>query len=76
MSNVTVTVTAPACGTLTNVASVSTPTGDPNPTNNLSAPVVTTVTNSTLLQADVAVFKTGQPAALPDQTYLYRDCDQ
>jgi uncharacterized repeat protein (TIGR01451 family) len=34
-SNVTVTVTAPATGSLTNVASVSTPTGDPNLTNNL-----------------------------------------
>ena len=34
-SNVTVTVSAPASGSLTNTASVSTPTGDPNLTNNV-----------------------------------------
>jgi len=37
-------VTAPASGSLTNVASVSSPTGDPNLTNNLTPPVITTVT--------------------------------
>ena len=40
----TVTVTAPASGSLTNVASVSSPTGDPNLTNNVTPPVITTVT--------------------------------
>jgi len=38
VSNVTVTVTAPASGSLTNVASVSSPTGDPNSTNNVTLP--------------------------------------
>jgi uncharacterized repeat protein (TIGR01451 family) len=57
VSNVTVTVTAPASGSLTNVATAGSLTGDPNPANNLSAPVVTTVTPVVL--ADVAVFKTG-----------------
>jgi uncharacterized repeat protein (TIGR01451 family) len=37
---------------------VNTPTGDPNLTNNLTPPVITTVTPVGLL-ADVAVFKTG-----------------
>jgi uncharacterized repeat protein (TIGR01451 family) len=55
VNNVTVTVTAPASGSLTNVASVSTPTGDPNLTNNVTLPVITTVSSV----ADVAVFKTG-----------------
>ncbi len=55
VSNLTVTVTAPASGSLTNVASVSTSTGDPNPTNNVTLPVVTTVTPV----ADVAIGKTG-----------------
>jgi uncharacterized repeat protein (TIGR01451 family) len=50
-------VTAPASGTLTNVVTVSSPTGDPNRTNNVSAPVVTSV--MPLAPADVAVFKTG-----------------
>ncbi len=36
VSNLTVTVTAPASGSLTNIASVSTPTGDPNPANNIT----------------------------------------
>jgi uncharacterized repeat protein (TIGR01451 family) len=40
------------------VASVSTPTTDPNLTNNVTPPVITTVTPVGLL-ADVAVFKTG-----------------
>ena len=38
------TVTAPAAGSLTNIATVSTPTGDPNLTNNGTPPVITTVT--------------------------------
>jgi uncharacterized repeat protein (TIGR01451 family) len=57
VSNVTVTVTAPASGSLTNTATASSPTGDPNPTNNVTPPVITTVTAVAL--ADVAVFKTG-----------------
>ena len=55
VSNVTVTVTAPAFGSLTNTASVGSPTSDPNPTNNLTPPVVTTVTP----QADLSLTKTG-----------------
>ena len=57
VSNVTVTVTAPASGSLTNIATASSPTGDPNPTNNVTLPVITTVTPLAL--ADVAVFKSG-----------------
>ena len=55
-SNVTVTVTAPASGSLTNIATVNTPTGDPNLTNNITPPVITTVTPV----ADVAIGKTGR----------------
>ena len=54
-SNITVTVSAPASGSLTNAASVSTPTGDPNLTNNVTPPVITTVTPV----ADVGIGKTG-----------------
>jgi len=60
VSNVTVTVTAPASGSLTNVAMVSTPTGDPNPTNNVTPPVITTVT----AVADVGLGKTGPASVL------------
>jgi len=56
VSNVTVTVTVPASGTLTNVAAVSSPTGDPNSTNNVSAPVITTGKTPV---ADVSLGKTG-----------------
>jgi len=38
VSNITVTVTAPASGTLTNTASASSPTVDPNSTNNITSP--------------------------------------
>ena len=55
ISNITVTVTAPASGTLTNVATVASPTSDPNNTNNTTPPVITTVTPV----ADVAVGKSG-----------------
>ena len=59
ITNLTLIVTAPASGSLTNVASVNTPTGDPNLTNNVSPPVVTGVTPV----ADVGVGKTG-PATI------------
>jgi len=55
VSNVTVTVRAPASGTLTNTASASSPTVDPNSTNNVTVPVITTVTPA----ADVGLGKTG-----------------
>jgi len=45
-SNVTLTVTDPTIGTITNTAATSSGTLDPNPANNTSAPVITTVTNS------------------------------
>ena len=44
VTNLTLIVAAPVNGSLTNVASVSTPTGDPNLTNNVTPPVVTSVT--------------------------------
>jgi uncharacterized repeat protein (TIGR01451 family) len=71
VSNVTVTVTAPASGSLTNTASVSSPTGDPNSTNNVTAPVVTSVTNLALPQADVAVLKTGPASGVAGSNLTY-----
>ncbi|HEY3760509.1 MAG TPA: tandem-95 repeat protein [Verrucomicrobiae bacterium] len=55
ITNLTLTVTAPANGSLTNIAGVTSPTGDPVPGNNISPPVVTTVTPS----ADLAIGKSG-----------------
>ncbi|MGD0086976.1 MAG: hypothetical protein ABSC24_07580, partial [Verrucomicrobiota bacterium] len=66
-TNVTLTVTAPASGSLTNVASVSTPTGDPNLTNNLTPPVVTTVTPV----ADVGIGKTGSASVFAASNLVY-----
>jgi len=67
-TNLTLTVTAPATGvTLTNVASVGSPTGDPVPTNNLTPPVITGVTPV----ADVSVVKTGPAGALFGTNYNY-----
>ena len=67
-TNVTLTVTAPASGSLTNVASVSTPTGDPNLTNNVTPPVITTVTPV----ADVAIGKTVQRQSLRQAIWFTR----
>lgn len=66
-SNLTLTVTAPASGTLTNVASVNSPTGDPNPTNNISPPVTTTVAPV----ADVGVRKSGPAAVFAGTNFNY-----
>src|SRR6202044_2441600 len=59
-SNLTLTVSAPALGTITNVATVGWPGGDPTPTNNTSPPVTTLVTPV----ADVTVTNVG-PASVP-----------
>jgi uncharacterized repeat protein (TIGR01451 family) len=67
VSNVTVTVTAPASGSLTNAASVSSPTVDPNSTNNVTAPVITTVTPV----ADVGLGKTGPANVLAASNLVY-----
>jgi len=68
VSNVTVTVTAPASGSLTNVATVSSPTGDPNSTNNVTLPVITTVTPV----ADVGLGKTGPASVLASSNLVTR----
>ena len=67
VSNLTVTVTAPASGSLTNTASVSSPTGDPNSTNNMTPPVITTVTPV----ADVGIGKTGSASVLAASNLVY-----
>jgi uncharacterized repeat protein (TIGR01451 family) len=70
VTNVTVTVIAPAGGTLTNTATVSSPTGDPNLTNNTSAPVGTTVV-PVLAIADIGVAKTGPAYVFPGTNFSY-----
>ena len=67
-TNLIVTVTAPVTGvTLTNVAGAGSPTSDPNPTNNVTPPVVTTVTP----QADVQIVKTGPASVLATSNVNY-----
>ena len=66
-SNVTVTITAPASGTLTNIATVNSPTGDPVPTNNVTPPVITTVT----LLADLIIAKTGPANVNAASSFTY-----
>ena len=60
VSNLTLIVTAPANGSLANVASVGSPTSDPVPSNNTNPPVTTTITPS----ADVAVGLSGPASVL------------
>jgi uncharacterized repeat protein (TIGR01451 family) len=45
-TNLTLTVISISRGTVTNIASGGSPTPDPNPTNNVTPPVVTAVTNN------------------------------
>jgi uncharacterized repeat protein (TIGR01451 family) len=58
VTNVTLTIKAPANGSLTNVAIVGSPTGDPIPGNNTNPPVVTGITPV----ADLALGKTASPS--------------
>jgi uncharacterized repeat protein (TIGR01451 family) len=68
-TNLTLTVTAPANGaSLTNLAAGGSPTSDPNPTNNTSAPVITSVTPI----ANLAIGKTGPATSvLPGANFNY-----
>ena len=66
-SNLTLTVTAPASGTLTNIASVASPTGDTNLLNNVSPPVITTVT----LLADIGIGKSALASVFADSNLTY-----
>src|ERR1019366_5106344 len=65
VSNVTVTVTAPAGGALTNVATVSSPAPDTNFLNNTSPPVTTAVTPV----ADVVLGNAGPANVLAGAAY-------
>ncbi|HEX7654706.1 MAG TPA: Ig-like domain-containing protein, partial [Verrucomicrobiae bacterium] len=68
ITNVTVSVSAPATGALTNMATVGSPESDPNPTNNQTPPVITTVTS----QADLAISKNGPVSVLAATTFDYQ----
>ena len=70
-TNFTVTVTAPASGSLVNRASATSPTGDPNPTNNVGTNVESVVTTTVTPQADVAVGKSGPATVLAGANFTY-----
>jgi len=65
VTNVSVTVSAPAGGTITNRAGVGSPTPDPVPTNDVSAPVVTAV----VPVADVVVLNAGPAVVAAGAAY-------
>ncbi|HLX71756.1 MAG TPA: SdrD B-like domain-containing protein, partial [Verrucomicrobiae bacterium] len=67
VSNLTVTVTAPTSGTLNNTASVSSPTSDPNTTNNVTPPVSTTV----IPVADLGLGKSAAASVLATSNLTY-----
>jgi len=67
VSNVTVTVTAPASGSLTNVGSVSSRRAIPTQRTNVTLPVITTVTPV----ADVAIGKTGSASVFAASNLVY-----
>lgn len=70
-ANFTVTMTAPASGSLTNTVSSSSTTFDPVPANNngsVSAAIVVTAIGT---QANVMVFKTGPPVVMAGSNLTY-----
>ncbi len=66
-SNLTLTVTAPPSGNITNVATGAASTADSNPANNNSSPVGTSVTPV----ADMAIGKTGPASVVASSNYTY-----
>src|SRR5581483_5091731 len=66
-TNLTLTVQVPASGSITNVATVGSPTADPNPTNSVSPPVPTSI----IPVADLAVGKNGPAGVSFNTTFSY-----
>ncbi len=64
-TNLILTVTAPLSGSSTNVASVGGPTSDPNPTNNITPPVTTTVSNVPPVAVNDTAATTNTPVSIP-----------
>ncbi|MDB6121937.1 MAG: hypothetical protein JWQ71_930, partial [Pedosphaera sp.] len=67
----TVTVTAPASGSITNTASASSTTGDPVPSNNDGSSAASVVVTTVTPQADIAVLKTGSLSVLAGGNLTY-----
>jgi uncharacterized repeat protein (TIGR01451 family) len=67
----TVTVTAPATGTLLNVARVDAGTSDPDTTNNNGTAIANRVTTTVTELADLALVNTGPATVNAAQTYGY-----
>ena len=68
---VTVTITAPATGTLLNVARVDAGTADPDTTNNNGTAAANRVTTVVADLADVALTNSGPATVSAAQTYSY-----
>lgn len=67
----TVNVTAPASGTLLNVAAGTSSTADPNPANNNGSDPASRVTTTVIEQADVAALKAGPATVDAATTFDY-----
>src|SRR4029077_13630356 len=67
----TVTVTAPATGTLVNVGLESAATGDPTPGNNNGTAAASRATATVAEQADLAVAKSGPAFVAAAQNFTY-----
>ena len=70
-TNFTVTVTAPASGSLTNVVSSTSSVLDPVPSNNNGSAPAAGVITAIGAQADLIVFKTGPPIVLAGSNLTY-----
>ncbi len=70
-TNFTVTVTAPASGSLTNIVSSSSSVLDPVPSNNNGSSTAARVVTDIGVQADLMVFKTGPPVVLAGSNLTY-----
>ena len=75
-TNLTLTVTAPLKGGITNTASVSSPTSDPNSTNNVTPPVTSAVSNVPPVAVnDTFTTLEDTPLAIPAGGVLTNDFD-
>jgi uncharacterized repeat protein (TIGR01451 family) len=71
MVTFTISVKAPVTGSFTNIALSTSPTADPNPTNNNGTAGSSRVATKTVPSADVIVLLAGPPSALQGSNFVY-----
>jgi uncharacterized repeat protein (TIGR01451 family) len=70
-ANFTISLQAPKTGSFTNIALSTSPTADPNPTNNNGTATGSRIVTKTVPSADVVVLVSGPPTATQGSNFVY-----